>query len=59
MNDVDNPRIRYQKIALAQAIVSGIAGEDQCGIDRDGVERCYHPESGPFWKTESAWDARC
>jgi hypothetical protein len=55
MNDVDNPRIRYQKIALAQAIVSGIAGEDQCRID----QRCYHPESGPFWKIGSAWDAPC
>jgi hypothetical protein len=58
MNDVDNPRIRYQKIAFAQAIVSGIAGEGQCRIDRDDVERCY-PESGPFWKTGSAWDAPC
>jgi hypothetical protein len=27
MNDVDHPRIRYQQITLAQAIVSGIAGE--------------------------------
>ena len=27
MNDVDNSRIRYQKITLAQASVSGNAGE--------------------------------
>jgi len=58
INDVDNLRIRYQAIALARAIVSGIAAEGQCRIDRDRVERCYHPESGPFWKIGSAWDAR-
>jgi hypothetical protein len=58
MNDENNPRIRYQEITLAQAIVSGIAGEAQCRIDRDGVERCYHPESGSFWETGSARDAR-
>jgi hypothetical protein len=59
MNDVDNPRVRYQKITLAQASVSGIAGEAQCRIDRDGVERCYHPESESFWETGSEWEARC
>jgi hypothetical protein len=55
--DIDNPRLPYQQITLATAVVSGIAREAQCRVDRDGVERCYHPETGSFWESPGDFPA--
>lgn len=55
--DIDTPRLPYQQITLATAVVTGITGEAQCRVDRDGVERCYHPESGCFWESPGDFPA--
>jgi hypothetical protein len=55
--DIDHPRIPYQKVTLAEAVVSGIARQAQCRVDRDGVERCYHPESGSYWESPGPFPA--
>ena len=56
--NIDNPNLPYQKIDLQTAVRTGIAREAQCRVDGDGVERCYHPQTGVFWEAPGHFPIR-